>query len=631
MGKTAKLRHRLIINIESLEKQISQCASDINRPFSILISVVLFPAILALLFLDPRSPLHPIYRAYDNNQFQECNQFTEEFLSEQNERSEGLDQIFQDITNTLETARLGIQTSLQQATSIDDVLKFMDDNPDGDIDIKISNDFKTILIEVIRTYIKLLGKEMPVDLSKFKFKALYYLIITIRQDFKKHSPELLAFGEKFLTDLCIKANFYQLNIVPQVLLTFLAQRFIVDRTLRRLFPNGLGFYARNLKPITIPHNLAILSLTKLKALNERLQTQHNVLMPKAKRNLLFTRALLPILFGLCLAYSGSEVSSRLWIMLICTLGAAMSGVGYEAKEYYEHAIYQRKSDQSLVLANNLFENFAKDVVLIDHGTLETSQIEIEFKNYNGIFPKQIRQNVINVLISHGVQVNQSTQKYIVLPATLQLTRDQVKKIREDINAALIQHKEVTKLQQNLTEQSLISIITLASPGKGFLKTLEYDESAPKKHSEKKGKGKKSSSSSPESAERSEKTEAPSISIKWKSGAYPSDDRITIIENTKYFRHPHFTLFLLSQDDFESFELYDKMRKLVCESPKIVGPKGEQGLVDVSHYVKSDKKWILRSLKTKPMAQHGAYRAIAHAEVAPTGETLHIFDRFKKAH
>lgn len=708
-SKKTDSKHRQIVSIEGLQAQIRQHVIDINHPFSIVISTLLFPMILMPLLLDPRSPFHAIYRYFYSDQFKECQHFSQDVFANYETLTSTLNEAMQSIDKALANVGQVIQLIQGKDMSLDDTLKMLDEYRDPRWTDETAGEFKQSIISIINYYLKLFSKrQIPIDerlLPAMKIKDLYHLADKARKAIIADMPTFVNFGGKLLNKLCIRANFLQLNILPQVVLTFLFQRFIVDRALTRFFPNGLGLYTLQLSSLSTPQDLDALSKREKTALINQLQTREQLLTKKSRRNVLIARALLPILFGLCVAYAGSPVSARLWILLSCTLGAAMTGAYEEGKRFYETRVYQKQLSQATLLIQELFQNYYKTVEALDYGSLNASQIEIEFNEFKRISPKHVRQTIINVLISHGILVNQSTKEYIVLPATLQLSQTKMQNIRKDIETALDRLQMLAEFQsqlESLNRQPYISVTTIPSLDMGYLKTLEITIRTPRTLSEnirsafselmptitniddqtiisirgfqkivdekftgliealsnykapfseifeeektsgKKGGKKKPTTSSASSAaaapstEPSEKKVEPVIEIEFPSGKYRTGDKeypITRIETTRYYQHPHYTLFRLKEKDFPSIAAYKKFRTIIQES-KIVRAESAQGLkfTNLQRKNRSTDTWILSSLKAKAIGEHGNIRVYAHQETASTGEILHVFDTVKvKAH
>lgn len=133
-------------------------------------------------------------------------------------------------------------------------------------------------------------------------------------------------------------------------------------------------------------------------------------------------------------------------------------------------------------------------------------------------------------------------------------------------------------------------------------------------------------------------------VEFPSATYDSDNpnnKVVPIENTLIGgKYRQFTLFRLTPSDFRTQEEHDKFKGIITEVPKIVPPKGNQGIVITNKAIQKHRggsksllsllfkdkknKWQDTSAKAKALGNKGGTRVHATAEKAPTGETLHIF-------
>jgi hypothetical protein len=131
----------------------------------------------------------------------------------------------------------------------------------------------------------------------------------------------------------------------------------------------------------------------------------------------------------------------------------------------------------------------------------------------------------------------------------------------------------------------------------------------------------------------EKIEKKHVFIKWPSAVYDSNKQNNTVHPIINFhgKHQQYTLFKLTPTDFSGDQgAHDHYKKIITESPKFVPPKGRQGIVNASEYVKNAQNHLFFAVKKAktPSGPYGNMRVYAHAEKSVDGDTLYVFDSLK---
>jgi|GEM_PF-2737705 len=505
--------------IEVLRRKLHSHAKELNRPFSALASIALFPPVLWLLLFDSRSPFYAIYQQYFEAYVEEAQQEaaetlfpgTHDLINFTGTAVESLKRLFDPLDEMLSLLRENSQQyaeellptmmeEMQDILSIPDALRdsaFMREKVRSMIEERMRNysiedllklesasehgqTIRSTLIMVFQGIIDYTKGAISIDLESLSTLELYQKLQQIKIAMGISVEPLISGIESAAASLIVRANFSSVIIIPEAIISMLGEVFIIDRLLMRFFPLGVSYYRFPYPDIPLQTESNKLTSMQAQAVIDGVKGYESELAPKAKRNTNIARALIPLLLGLCYAWSDEEMPVYLWLTWLNLAFSASIGIVDETTNLIRWWQYESSLGAAEECYTEVFSEWAKNIDIEKQGDINDDEIKVTFAAHSNLTNKAVLDNVCNVLLSQQLTYSRARDA-IYFPATQCLTPEQMTNLALSCQQAIAQQVVINNAAQQLawlSSAEYLSIDIKPAFKNDFLKTFEVSLTCP---------------------------------------------------------------------------------------------------------------------------------------------------------
>jgi hypothetical protein len=470
-----------LLEIKSLLTKIKQEASEINRPYSALISTVIFPYVLWYLFMNGNSPFHFLYEDYYSSHYQQSHETSTSMVSDITTQIKVYDEAAEHVENALKLMKVLLQASYFKPFTIGETLECIDQNPSCPIPVYDINILKRFILTYINRYLGTVGYELlstPDSVPETKsLQSLYNQMKTISSLNQEVIKPLTSAAAHELANAMVNINFNKTILLPKVALVMFGQWLLVDPVLNNFFPYGV--FHSNVSNRLLKTPSIFMTYNEAENLKHSLMLKEQSIAPYARRNIIFSRVLTVILlFVFILMLQNPEVTLFTLCFLISAASSALTGTTYELQKWYSQYQLGRKIAMSEIVYQKILGDYLSNLI-IHPG--QSPLFECRFKPYQDLSIKDVYNTILSVMIKHNLNIQDNFHRRIYLGLSQSLSKKKIKIITDDLDLALARALKVKKLIaqiEQLRKQPCLEVYSLLSTEQQFLVVLKIELKIP---------------------------------------------------------------------------------------------------------------------------------------------------------
>lgn len=657
-----------LAEISTRQRNIRRLGVQVNRPWSMLASILFTYPALSILFLQEWSPLRWAYNetfeSYQTGYYQDITGMLPSYTPiDEHPTTLVFNGLITNLKKVGNEVLSHILKGFNDPENIQDIVKAMDLLNSNDHFIAeyphLVEPFKKPRSTLIVLHQKLCEflkgyssqEKCDIDINSKNLTELFNVVEPLYGDFKTAHSAAENKANEFAEEKT-HITFNHFLFLTNIVVAILAQYSIIDFMLSRYRPGGIW-------QTPAPSPRSFLTQHETSEYNQQLQPIEDTLTKKSKRNIALARYASP-LFSMLAMYMiiiSSNSSIDFAVIAFSCLATAMIDWRNDANEVYKARTFQSQLSKQEHYIKNALGDLKHSIQTNKHNTLETSDFIIQFesKKYDDdiVSGKKIARFFKNCCLHHGITVIYQINNRVAIPAQSSLTQKEIATIRAALKANISDELEARRTTTPSTTydphqlSELFNHSSYAEAGKTRPKKRNGKRRPSASHHADAGAGASASAGAgagagAESEVNDDQPQTHRV-VRFPSGAYDSNNNeqdVFPLVGGKHDKHALNTarLFVTSRIDWDKVPrdiadgLQAKLDKQV-QAPKLVRSKGAQGFMLWNNQERDqDNRWFQAAVKLKFKGKHGDVRAYAEAEKSGDGNTLFVIRGLKlKSH
>jgi hypothetical protein len=485
----------------ALEADIRSYAYSINRPYSTMMSAMVFPMGMGFLFLKNWSPFRSSYDSFERSYFDHHKQEADQSFSAVVAELESLQQEYRDVLSYLQGLYFNIFGSRTTGTQ-ESIVNAVIEKFDGSyIASDIKNMVKRNLLALHNNAITHWIPEHPEtrkiyfqdeankyldkgQLHKYKTPFLFKKVQTAMTEHRKRSKEIISGTVNNIAKIETAFQVGRQLKYAMVTVTMFGQFFLMDMALQRRFPYGINFECQ----------FPCMVYDTQDKKESRVEFASR-LGKKARRNIKVARILsVPFLVGSCILLESLEsMSPELMVVLLSMMAAGCKDLIKDSWSYY----YTQQLSNKIEFANTAVKTILSDInyQINRRPVIGSCSMTVTFERSSRykVSAEKTARTFVNALSYHHAPMTASHGAKVMFDASFVQQRslasrgynrvkrffrrpvkDQVTEIKDTFQRNIARHSDLVEFKEQI--KTLLSAVMRGKRNVFFLQIPRIDAS-----------------------------------------------------------------------------------------------------------------------------------------------------------